>query len=148
MKGFLGTNAPFWSDVAIVMIIVLFGVAVYGATNAMKKRFSRHCPVMTTAAILNWLPILFYMIPHWFLAAHGNLPGVTPAAERLPVLHGGLGLFTQLMITYTITRQNWIKTLPPKKPIWLMRVTITLWFLTVLGGLFVYLTLYAGVSLL
>jgi uncharacterized membrane protein YozB (DUF420 family) len=142
MKGFLGTNAPFWSDVTLVTMFTLFAVAGYGAINAMKKRFTRHCPVMTTAALLNWLPILFYMIPHWFLAAQGNLPGVSGPAQSLPILHGGLGLFTQLLIMYTVTHQNWIKTLPPKKPIWLMRATITFWGLSVLGGLFIYLSLY------
>jgi len=37
---------------------------------------------------------------------------------------------------------RWVKKLPPAKPIWLMRTTITLWALSIVGGVSVYITAY------
>lgn len=69
-----------------------------------------------------------------------DLPGSAP---KLPAVgHGLLGGLTQLLMTYTVARMYWLENLPPREPIWLMRVTIVLWMLSLLGGIVVYLLLY------
>lgn len=142
MEGFLGTRAPLLSDLSLVLTIVFGIAAVVGAINGRRRRISKHCPVMATGAFLNWIPVLVVMIPKWLGVATGtaDVPAGIPTVSALG--HGVLGGVTQLLMTYTVARMYWLEDLPPRRPIWLMRVTGILWVLTVFGGALVYLNLY------
>lgn len=140
MYGFLGTKATLGSDLALVFTVIFGVVAVVGAINGRRRQFSKHCPVMTAGMLLNWIPVFIVMIPTWLGAVTSG--GGGGATSLAPMGHGVLGAVTQLLMTYTVARMQWLENLPPKQPIGLMRITIILWLLTVLGGVFVYLTLY------
>jgi len=144
MEGFLGTQAPFWSDLSLVLTWVLTVVAGVGGVNGRRRRISNHCPLMATGALLNWLPVLIVMIPTWLNVAAGaaDVPTPTMIARFAPLAHGVLGGFTQLLMTYTVTRMYWLEDLPPDRPLWLMRITLGFWIVTVIGGTAVYVTLY------
>jgi putative membrane protein len=139
MNGFLGTEASLGSDLSLIFSWIFGIVAVVGAVNGRRRRFSKHCPVMTTGMLLNWIPVLIVMIPSW-LGVVTNGDGTTTSLA--PLGHGVLGAVTQVLMSYTVVRMQWLEDLPPKEPLWLMRTTIILWILTVLGGAVVYLTLY------
>ena len=141
MDGFLGTDASVWSDLSLVLALALGATAVSGGIRAHQKRFSTHCPVMATAMFLNWIPVLLIMIPGWFEALAGESPAPAPFTLA-PVFHGILGGVTQLLMTYTVIRMYWRQELPPEQPIWLMRGTLTLWLLTLIGGTAVYVVQY------
>jgi uncharacterized membrane protein YozB (DUF420 family) len=142
MNGLLGTEASLASDLSLIVSWIFGIVAVVGAINGHRRRFSKHCPVMTTGMLLNWIPVLIVMIPTWLtkLTIGGN--GSAGLQTLAPLGHGVLGAVTQLLMTYTVARMQWLEDLPPDKPLWLMRITIGLWILTVIGGTAVYLTLY------
>ncbi len=142
MNGFLGTQAPVRSDLSLVLTILLGLAATVGAINAHRHRYSQHCPVMTTAALLNWVPVLAVMVPTGVAALTGALDIEAGVPTGLVVAHAVVGLITQSTMTYTVTRMNWLEDLPPKKPIWLMRSTITLWSVAIITGVAVYVTLY------
>jgi uncharacterized membrane protein YozB (DUF420 family) len=142
MDGFLGTAASARSDLALVVALMLGALAAFGGTRARRKRFSTHCPVMATAALLNWIPVLLVMIPSWVGVLAGSKTLATGPFALLPVFHGALGGLTQLLMMYTVTRMYWINQLPPRRPIWLMRTTLTLWLLTLVGGIAVYVVSY------
>jgi uncharacterized membrane protein YozB (DUF420 family) len=142
MNGFLGTDAPFLSDLSLIITIFLGGMAAIGGIQARKKNFSKHCPLMAVAAFLNWVPILVVMVPTMTGVLQGQETLATDAFANVPLVHSGLGSFTQLLMTYTVTRMYWIESLPPKQPIWLMRATIILWILTVIGGMGLYTVAY------
>ena len=142
MNGFLGTKANFWSDTSLLFTIILGMAAAFGGIQARKKEFSRHCPVMAISAFLNWIPVLLLMIPNWIAHLQGTNSLATGFLANVPIIHGVLGGFTQLLMTYTVTRMYWLKSLPPEKPIWLMRTTIIFWLFTVIGGLAVYTIAY------
>lgn len=142
MEGFLGTSASFSSDLTLILTWVFGIVVIIGAINARRRRFSGHCPLMATGALLNWLPVLVVMTPMW-LSVVGGEPGIPTGGVKLtPVAHGALGAVTQLLMTYTVTRMYWLENLPPHEPIWLMRITLVMWLLTLIGGTFVYVALY------
>jgi hypothetical protein len=88
------------------------------------------------------------MIPSWIGVVTGAEALLRSQAlaegpwARVPIFHGVLGGVTQLLMTYTVTRMYWIESLPPERPIWLMRTTLILWLLTVLGGIGVYVVSY------
>ncbi len=143
MNGFLGTAASLWSDLSLLLSLALGALAVFGGIRARQKRFSTHCPVMAMAALLNWVPVLVVMIPAWIGVATGAETLATGPFASAPVFHGVLGGVTQLLMTYTVARMYWLEQLPPDEPIWLMRVTIILWLLTLIGGAAVYVVSYA-----
>ena len=143
MEGFLGTDAPLWSDLSLVLTGVFAIVAAVGGINGRRRRISQHCPLMATGALLNWIPVLVVMIPTW-LGVAADTADVPPTmlGTLAPLGHGVLGAITQLLMTYTVARMYWLEDLPPDRPIWLMRSTMILWILTVVGGTAVYATLY------
>jgi hypothetical protein len=143
MNGFLGTSASLWSDLSLLLSLVFGALAVFGGIRARQKRFSTHCPVMAVGALLNWVPVLVVMIPAWIGLATGAETLATGPFASAPVFHGVLGGVTQLLMTYTVARMYWLEHLPPDEPIWLMRVTIILWLLTLIGGAAVYVVSYA-----
>jgi uncharacterized membrane protein YozB (DUF420 family) len=146
MSGFLGTYASFRSDLSLLFIFLCGAAAAYGGWQAREYRFSRHCPIMATAGLLNWVPIVLLMMPSWLKlvgsALRGNAFTTMTPAGILPVIHGVLAACSQLLITYTITRMYLVKSLPPERPIWLMRTTIFLWLLSAVGGIFIYVRTY------
>lgn len=142
MDGFLGTSASVWSDLSLVLTLAFGAGAAFGGIRARQKRFSTHCPVMAVAAFLNWIPVLLVMIPGWIGVLTGAEALATGPFAVAPVFHGVLGGVTQLLLTYTVTRMYWIEQLPPDRPIWLMRTTLGLWLLTLIGGIGVYVVAY------
>ena len=142
MNGFLGTEAPLLSDLSLIASILLGIIAAVGGIQARRKNFSKHCPVMAYAAFLNWIPVLVVMVPAFIGVLRGTETLATGTFATVPVFHGILGTVTQLLMTYTVTRMYWVESLPPSKPIWLMRTTIALWLLTVAGGIGVYTVSY------
>jgi len=144
MAGFLGTEASFWSDLSLILTWALGIAAAVGAVNGRRRRISEHCPVMAAAALVNWVPVLLVMIPNWLGLVSETTSVPSGLATIVPLGHGVIGAVTQLVMTYTVARMYWLDDLPPKRPIWLMRIAIVLWILTVLGGTGVYVSLYVG----
>lgn len=144
MEGFLGTTANLKADLTLVATIVLGIVAAFGGIQAKKNNFSKHCPVMAIAVLLNWIPVLLGMIPMWVVLLNGTQLLATGLFSfySVPIFHGILGGVAQILMTYTVVRMLWIKTLPPKNTIWLMRIAILMWFLAILGGVAVYVVSY------
>jgi len=138
MHGFLGTRAPLIADITLLMTWSLLIVALFGAYRAYKKNYTKHESIMPWAALLNWIPILLVMIPVLARIISGQYHLVSDKFAFLPYFHGTLGLLTQVLLTYTVFRMKWATNLPPKKPLWLMRIALILWVLTVLGGTFLY----------
>lgn len=144
MDGFLNTSASFLADLSLVLTLFLGAVALYGGLQARRRAFSKHCPVMAGAALANWIPVLMIMVPTWLDLAQQEQILAAGLASLTPFIHGLLGGFTQILMTYTVVRMYWLQQLPPRQPIWLMRITIALWVLTLIGGSAVYLTKYVN----
>ena len=142
MSGIFGTSATLFSDLSLIMIVCLGIVATFGAIQIRQQRTSRHCLTMAIATALNWIPVGLIMLPVWRDIASGDKSLVAGAITTIVVIHGILGGSTQLLMTYTVIRMYWLQNLPPKKTRWLMKTTISLWMLTILGGIGVYWGLY------
>jgi len=141
MNGFLGTTALFPADLALVLSWVLGLTAVGAWALARRRRFPPHCRIMAVTALLNWLPVLIVMIPVW-VGLWGSIGRIAETRLFPPLMHGLIGLVSQSLMTYTVVRMNWLKRLPPRNTRWLMRITLLLWLLTVIGGTAIYGLLY------
>lgn len=142
MHGFLGTAASLSSDISLIMMWGLLIVAFLGYLQARKKHFDKHEAIMPWAALLNWIPILVVMVPVMSRIISGKYHLTGGVFGPLPYFHAALGLTTQVLLTYTVIRMKWATDFPPKKPLWLMRIALIMWVLTVLGGTFLYLAAY------
>lgn len=139
MNGILGTQAPLWTDLWLIGTVLLGLIASYGAFQARKKQFSKHCPVVAVAAFLNWIPVIFLLLPtspDFIAEFEASLAGFVGS---LPLIHLVLAVFTQILMTYTVVRMYWMENLPPQKPKILMKATMSFWFLVVAVGVGVYL---------
>mgnify|MGYP006289674877 CR=1 FL=1 len=127
---------------ASLIVSVLLGViAAFGGLFAHQHRFPAHCRTMQVAALLNWVPVLGFMIPSWVSILRSGEIALT-LIDLAPLVHGVLSLGVQALMTYTVFRVTRMEKPRQARP--LMQVTLTLWILAVVGGIGLYLLLYRG----
>ncbi|MGJ3237983.1 MAG: hypothetical protein ACFE0Q_04695 [Anaerolineae bacterium] len=122
---------------------------------ARRKMFDpQHKVVMTLVVILNWVLIGAVMINSYSLAVAPNLPdSLSDSFNLIPTIHGITGLVAQLMATYLVLLM-WTENTPFEKIVIFrikhiktpMRVTLSLWLITVIMGFGVYAVWYGGES--
>jgi len=158
--GFLGTGASLLADVTLLAYVLLIIPAmVVGLVFARRKMHRPHHKwTMTLVTIVNWILIIFLMLTAYRFDVAGNI-GAQPGNTRylLPTIHAIFGIPAQLLATYVIFRmfredvqvarakqrgetnlsQYWFKSAKP-----IMRLTLTLWLITALLGVFNYLIRY------
>lgn len=127
----------------IVVLVLLFaGVGLKG-----RKKFRQHGITMLTAVVLHIITILVVMIPS-FISGFIS-PGSIDLANALVVtslVHAFVGIAALLLGVWLVA--SWrlkadMKTCFAKKSI--MRVTITIWLITLFLGIFIYWNLYAPI---
>ncbi|MBL8161319.1 MAG: hypothetical protein JNJ61_04980 [Anaerolineae bacterium] len=161
-QGFLGTGASLFADLTLLAYILLIvpGMIAGFLFARMGKHRPQHKWTMITITVVNWLLIIFLMIVAYRFDVVGNI-GSQPANPRylMPTIHAVFGLPAQLLATYVIYRMLREDTLVARgkkrgeskeqlrkywflnaKPI--MRLTLTLWLITSLLGVFNYLIRY------
>lgn len=147
--GFLGTNASMLADLTLLAyILILLPMMLVGFIYARRKRFDpQHKYVMTAITIFNWLLILFVMASSF---SGGVAPGIpdnlSDTAILFPTIHLVTGGLAQIIATYLLMRMwlegslpGWLKVRNIK--IW-MRLTLSLWVITALLGIIIYVTWY------
>lgn len=156
MDGFLGTNASFNADLTLIVYILLLAPAIIaGFVFARQKKFvPHHKLVMTGIVIFNWVLILWLMATSYAVGVAPSLSeNITQPWVLLPTIHLITGGVAQIIATYLVilmwtekTSFAWL--LPDalrikniKLP---MRLTLTLWLVTVVLGIGIYLTWYTG----
>jgi len=136
MSGILGTSAPVQSDLnlllQIAIIILLFTGFRFGRIKT-GQGIKRHGRVMTVVVVLNAISIITVMLVSFitfFSTPIGELP-VVPVAST--AVHATLGAISEgLGIAFVLNKK------PKSVKTW-MRVTFTLWVITFLLGVFLYL---------
>ena len=142
MSGFLGTAAPLVADLTQVGMVILGLWAGVGFVQARRRAFPVHCRWMAWLTFLAYGPILVGMVPAWLGLARLGGAVFAQQATVVPFMHGVVGGLAQLLMTYTVVRMNWRRKWPPRRPLWLMRISLALWLLAIGGGSGVYLLLY------
>lgn len=142
MSGFLGTAAPLIADLTQVTMLLLGLWVVAGFIQARRRAFPVHCRWMAWIPFVAYVPIIVGMVPAWLgLARLGSALFAQPVTT-VPFMHGIVSGVAQLLMTYTVVRMNWRRKWPPRRPLWLMRISLALWLLAIVGGSGVYLLLY------
>jgi uncharacterized membrane protein YozB (DUF420 family) len=119
----------------IVVLVLLFaGVGLKG-----RKKFRQHGIVMLTAVVLHTIIILAWMVPSFSLSFSGSI-NLADVIVVTILVHAFMGIAADLLGIWLVA--SWrlradMKTCFAKKS--LMRVTITLWLITLFLGIVLYL---------
>ncbi|MBI3160457.1 MAG: DUF420 domain-containing protein [Chloroflexi bacterium] len=147
--GFLGTNANFAADMTLVMSILVALIFSVGYWLAKRGKYDTHKWVQTSGAILNIILVLWLMILPYrdFVVrdAGGPRPSVFYYATTI---HATVGFFAFVFGNFVVLRGH--KLVPQKlrfnkyKPY--MRTAYTLYILTTLLGIWVYVTWFVTIG--
>ena len=140
----------------IAYIVILVPLMLLGFYFARRKMFDPHHKItMTLVVILNWVLIGAVMAGSYLNGVAPNLPeGLSEGANLIPTIHAIVGLVAQLMATYLAllmwTENTSLEGLIPfrikniKTP---MRLTLSLWLVTVALGFGLYTVWYGGTAI-
>jgi len=145
-EGFLGTAAPRYADV-VVLVEIGMGVALLvGAVLARMRRFRLHAWCQSAIVLLNLIVIVLVMVPSFHVHVVPKIPlKLGKANYALATAHAALGSVTEMAGLYIVLSAG-TNVLPQKfrlteyKP-W-MRSVVVLWWLVLLLGLATYARWY------
>jgi hypothetical protein len=141
-EGFLGTAAPRYADV-VLLVEIGMGVALFiGAVLARRRRFRLHAWCQSAIVLLNLVVIVLLMVPSFHVHVNPKIPiKLGKAYYALATAHGALGGVTEIAGLYILLVAG-TNVLPHKlrvteyKP-W-MHGLLVLWSLVLLLGFATY----------
>jgi hypothetical protein len=141
-EGFLGTAAPSYADVTLLLEIAMGVGLLIGALLARFGRFRQHAWCQSIIVLLNLAVIAITMIPSFRVHVSPKIPlRLGKAYYALATTHAALGSITEIAGLYVLLAVG-TRVLPEKiritkyKP-W-MRTVLVLWWLVLLLGLATY----------
>ena len=143
--GFLGTNAPFHADVALILILASAVLFTIGWRLAVRKRFEAHRWVQTSAVILSSIVVLFMMINSFLIHILPGIPRKLGQGDyALTTLHALVGSVAMLLGIFIVLRANKLvpKALRFRNYKVFMRTSYALYMSATVLGVIVYITVY------
>ena len=139
--GFLGTGASLFADINLVAEIVLLLGLTVGYGLARGGRHPAHQYNQTAWVLLNIVLVMFIMMVSYRQNVAGSM---SESYAMVAAGHAALGGLTVVCGVYILLRMNgllpkWLRVAWWKN---LMRVTLVLYWLVGLGGLYTYYTWY------
>lgn len=146
-RGFLGTNASVAADVSLLAGIFIALLLTLGVVMAVRRRYSTHRWIQSTAVVLNIVQVLAIMVGSFRRSAEPGIPERLGQPYYLVVtLHAAIGSIALLLGAFVALRGN---ELVPRflkfnnYKLW-MRSAYGLYMLATLAGIWTYVTWYAG----
>ena len=145
-QGFLGTAAPGYADLVLVLEILMGVGLLAGAQLARSKRFRAHAWCQSVIVLANFIVIVVVMVPSFHTHVSPRIPlKLGKAYYALATAHAALGTITEIAALYILLAAG-TDVLPSKLrmtdfKIW-MRSVLTLWWVELLLGLAVYVRWY------
>lgn len=148
--GFWGTNANFAADMTLTISLVVAILFTVGVALAIKKHYTAHRWVQTTAATLNGIFVLWMMILPFRDFVARDFMGTRPAIfYYVSTVHAFIGFFGLTFGLFVVLRANKLPFVPPALRFnnykLFMRISYGLYMLATLVGLWVYLTWFVTI---
>jgi len=140
MSGLLGTYAPLWSDVNLVLQLVILAALGGGAVIVKRRQLVQHGYVMAACVALNTVSIFLIMVP----VTLGLLGGQQlTQLTGLTALHAAAGVAVQAAAVYLVAVWGFRKPGPTclRYKRW-MRALAAAWALEAALGVLIYVMLY------
>jgi uncharacterized membrane protein YozB (DUF420 family) len=145
-RGFLGTAAPPFADLTLLLEIAMGVGLLIGALLARRRRFRTHAWCQSVIVLLNLSVIVLTMIPSFRLQVIPQIPlKLGKAYYGLATAHAALGTITEIAGLYVLLAAG-TRVLPERFRItkykaW-MRTVLGLWWFVLLLGLATYARWY------
>ena len=145
-EGFLGTVAPFYADLTLLLEIAMGVGLLIGALLARLRRFRGHAWCQSVIVLFNLAVIVLTMIPSFHVHVSPKIPlKLGKAYYALATAHAALGTITEIAGLYILLAAG-TSILPEKFRItkyklW-MRTVLVLWWAVLLLGLATYARWY------
>jgi uncharacterized membrane protein YozB (DUF420 family) len=145
-EGFLGTAAPRYADLVLLLEIAMGLALLIGAVLARKGKFRVHAWCQSAVVLLNLAIVVLLMIPSFYVHVSRNIPAkLGKAYYALPTAHAALGSITEIAGLYILLAAG--TNVVPQRfrmtnyKLW-MRSVLALWWLVLLLGLATYVRWY------
>jgi hypothetical protein len=136
--GFLGTAAPRYADVVLLLEIAMGVGLLMGAVLARMRRFRLHAWCQSFIVLLNLAVIALVMVPSFHEHVMPKIPAkLGKAYYALGTAHAALGSIAEIGGLYVLLSAG-TKVLPPKfrmteYKLWMRCVLVLWWFVLFLG---------------
>ena len=136
--GFLGTAAPTYADVTLLLEIAMGLGLLIGALLARRRRYREHAWCQSVIVLLNLGVIIFTMIPSFRVHVCPKIPlKLNKVYYALATVHAALGTITEIAGLYILLAAG-TNVLPEKLRItkykaWMRTVLVLWWFVLLLG---------------
>jgi uncharacterized membrane protein YozB (DUF420 family) len=145
-KGFLGTVAPAYANLILLLEIAMGVGLLIGTLLARMRRFRAHAWCQSAIVLLNLAAIVLVMIPSFRAHVSPKIPlKLGKSYYALATVHAALGTITEIAGLYILLAAG-TSVLPEKFRItkyklW-MRTVLVLWWFVLLLGLATYARWY------
>jgi hypothetical protein len=145
-EGFLGTAAPRYADMVLLLEILMGVGLLVGAQLARGKKFRAHAWCQSVIVLANFMVIVLAMVASFQLHVSPKIPlKLGKAYYALATAHAALGTVTEIAALYILLAAG-TKVLPSNLrmsdfKIW-MRSLLVLWWLELLLGFALYVRWY------
>ncbi|UCB60827.1 MAG: hypothetical protein JSW72_01830 [Candidatus Bathyarchaeota archaeon] len=140
--GLFNANAPLASDLNLLLQVFIFILLVGGVVIAKFRRgFNRHGTVMGIAVFLNTISMAIVMIPS-LLGFRGLFSAPFSDAALIVFSHSIMGTVVEILGIWLVGVWliNKIRACAKRKNV--MRITVILWLIELLVGIYIYIMLY------
>ena len=145
-EGFLGTQAPRYADVVLLLEIFMGAGLLVGALLARRQRFRAHAWCQSLIVLANLIVIVALMVPSFHSHVLPRIPlKLGKAYYALATAHAALGTVTEFAGLYILLAAG-TKLLPEefritRYKLW-MRTVLVLWWVVLLLGSATYARWY------
>jgi uncharacterized membrane protein YozB (DUF420 family) len=145
--GFLGTRAPFHSDLSLVLTLITAVLFTVGWRLARRQLYEAHRWIQTSAACLNAIVVIVIMITSFLTYILPGIPGkLLEGTYGITTVHAAVGTLGLLLGLFIVLRANGLvpKSLRFKNYKLFMRTSYGIYMLATLIGVIVYIAVYVG----
>lgn len=145
-EGFLGTAAPRYADLVLLLEIGMGLALLIGAVLARKRKFRAHAWCQSAVVLLNLAIVVLLMVPSFHVNVGPKIPAkLGKAYYGLPTAHAAFGSITEIAALYILLVAG--TNMVPQRfrvtnfKLW-MRTVLVLWWLALTLGLATYVRWY------
>jgi uncharacterized membrane protein YozB (DUF420 family) len=145
-RGFLGTAAPLYADLALLFEIAMGVALLIGWLLARTRRYRQHAWCQSTIVLLNFAVVALVMAPSFRVAVAPAIPGnLGNAYYAIAAVHATVGALAEIGGLYVLVAAG-TKLLPERLrltryKLW-MRILLALWWFVLLLGFATYVQWY------
>jgi uncharacterized membrane protein YozB (DUF420 family) len=144
--GFLGTAAPFYVDLVLLLELAMGLALLTGAFLARQRKFRAHAWCQSVVILLNAVAIALVMLPSFHRQVWSRIPlELGKSYSGLATAHAALGAVVECAALYILLAAG--TTLMPEKlrltryKLW-MRIVLIAWWAVLLLGVTTYVRWY------